>query len=330
MMKRKFFFLIFLFFSVFSSYSLENFKIYLTPEAGILNGHIYESVWAENSQNILYQESLLDWEVSNIPFFGLSLDSDFFKYGYFHVMGRLGYPKLSGHMQDYDWLNSFAGLQNGIPYSWRDDPADELTNYSIHDNYLKAYFSINLSIGGNLFISNNFKISPFISYEYSYFNFDGENGYGIYKDRNWNQINFYSRVISYYQDYNSLFLGFNAEVELLSRIKLKNCFMISPAATEIYAIDKHYGTNDGTMYRDQVKNSLFIKDSIKMGVKCSRKISAGVSGEISWFPLNKGKNSTKSINKDGTPVSSTWILTTSLGGAETFLWSISGYISINL
>ena len=88
-----------------SIFALDNnylsFKI--TPRFEIVNGSINEFVFDEICTNTDNKVSQLDWDIKNIPTFGLKAEFDILRYIHINLDGSVGIPKISGYMQDYDW-----------------------------------------------------------------------------------------------------------------------------------------------------------------------------------------------------------------------------------
>ena len=121
----------------------ENKIISVDAKANIslLNGSISEYVFDPASHNTDDVLSRLDWDVKNVPIVSVSVDLTLFKYAYFNLGAGFGFPSTpSGNMQDYDWLNC---SYFGFPEQY----GTELTNYSIHDNFLNSYRNIFVKIG---------------------------------------------------------------------------------------------------------------------------------------------------------------------------------------
>ena len=141
----------------------------------LLNGSISRYVFDPASHNTDDVLSRLDWDVKNVPIVSASVDLTLFKYAFFSTGISLGFPSTpSGNMQDYDWLNYDT----------------ELTNYSIHDNFLNSYRNIFVKIGYNFYLPLKITITPFVAYNYEYLGFDGFDGYRKYKKENWQKIEF--------------------------------------------------------------------------------------------------------------------------------------------
>ena len=160
-MKKSFFAVLCVFIIAGGLFASENsfFSFNITPQIGLMNGIVREYVIDPECTNTGNKESQLDWDIKNIPV--ISADADFwiFKYFYANLNFRSGFPKASGVMQDYDWLNS-------ITTGWLNDDPTELTNYSISDNQLDSYYSFGLKLGGSINLPLRIKILPFISFVY--------------------------------------------------------------------------------------------------------------------------------------------------------------------
>ena len=182
----------------------ENKIISVDAKANIslLNGSISEYVFDPASHNTDDVLSRLDWDVKNVPIVSVSVDLTLFKYAYFNLGAGFGFPSTpSGNMQDYDWLHCY---EFGLPEQY----GTELTNYSIHDNFLNSYRNIFVKIGYNFYLPLKITITPFVAYNYEYLGFDGFDGYRKYKKENWQKIEFSGNVISYFQETNAFLVGY--------------------------------------------------------------------------------------------------------------------------
>ena len=119
----------------------KSFSVEITPSFGVMFGRASEHVYLdyENYEGIKdYNPKLsqLDYDFT-FPYFSLAVDSILFKYLYLGGSFSIGIPLECGIMQDYDWLNGYSPN-----HQW----ANELTNYSKHENYLDSYFDCKLNI----------------------------------------------------------------------------------------------------------------------------------------------------------------------------------------
>ena len=121
----------------------------------LLNGSISEYAFDSASHNTDDVLSRLNKKKKNVPIVSVSVDLTLFKYAYFNLGAGFGFPSTpSGNMQDYDWLNG-----------------TELTNYSIHDNFLNSYRNIFVKIGYNFYLFLKIIITPFFAFYYYYLGF---------------------------------------------------------------------------------------------------------------------------------------------------------------
>ena len=203
-----------LFFSLFTLVIVnfifaENKIVSVDAKANIslLNGSISEYVFDPASHNTDDVLSRLDWDVKNVPIVSASVDLTLFKYAYFNLGAGFGFPSTpSGNMQDYDWLNG-----------------TELTNYSIHDNFLNSYRNIFVKIGYNFCLPLKITITPFVAYNYEYLGFDSFDGYeecklDYYNYREKEELS--GIVISYFQETNAFLVGIKLISPVLFNLKI--------------------------------------------------------------------------------------------------------------
>ena len=161
MNKKAFFTLFVLLITSFTFAQNKIISVDAKANISLLNGSISEYAFDSASHNTDDVLSRLDWDVKNVPIVSASVDLTLFKYAYFNLGAGFGFPSTpSGNMQDYDWLNG-----------------TELTNYSIHDNFLNSYRNIFVKIGYNFYLPLKITITPFVAYNYEYLGFDSFDGY---------------------------------------------------------------------------------------------------------------------------------------------------------
>lgn len=302
-------------------FASENFNLSLDLDFGLLNGHVYEYVFDDSNQNTDHMESKLDWDVKNIPYFELSAQADIWKYVYVEADAKIGIPKSSGNMQDYDWLNSMATSYPDIPDSWADDPATELTNYSKHNNSLLSYYDVNIFLGGNITIpSTSVKITPFLNYNYWFIGFDGSNGYREYKIENFERKYYKQSVISYKQEYNSLLLGTTVSATFNQSFFISGSLMFSPMLNFNTSIDNHKTRND--VFIDLINNTFEVKAKVQAKYIYNDLLNFGLKSSIQYIPVAKGADYMNPPQKDGKyylgkPAEGVQ------GGTSSFLWTLS-------
>ena len=325
-MKRSFLLVLLIFFSILSSFALDNnrLSIRLTPGFSLINGEVYEYVFTEANQNTGHKESELDWDVKAIPAFTINAQIDLLKYIHTELRGSVAIPKSSGNMQDYDWLNSSIDI-------WINDDPCELTNYSIHDNKLLKYTTFFIGAGFNIKIPAQITLTPIAAYYYDFISFDGTDGYKTYKGDKWQQIPFEEKVISYKQEINDFLLGISVQVETLAKWYFYGDFFFSPSATALNAVDYHYVKN--IVYWDKFKNISQLQQNCIVQFKFNKYHSIGISESIQNIPVSKGTTSKKYLDSDGNPLPGSWIEYSSEvtgGGTSRFIWSLALNYSFSL
>ena len=275
----------------------------------LLNGSISEYVFTPASHNTDDVLSRLDWDVKNVPIVSASVDLTLFKYAYFNLGAGFGFPSTpSGNMQDYDWLNG-----------------TELTNYSIHDNFLNSYRNIFVKIGYNFYLPLKITITPFVAYNYEYLGFDGFDGYTEYKQHNWQKKECSGSVVSYFQETNAFLVGVKLISPVLFNLKIDGEFLISPYTTNINALDKHYMRQ--LHYIDLMPWSYQLQSSLNLSYSIQKHHKIFVQGFLQYIPVSKGNDYIRETDENGNYTSTNWTIIKSVqGGTSRFLWQISlGY-----
>ena len=290
----------------------------------LLNGSISEYVFAPASHNTDDVLSRLDWDVKNVPIVSASVDLTLFKYAYFNLGAGFGFPSTpSGNMQDYDWLNCIP-IKNGgfgLPKQY----GTELTNYSIHDNFLNSYRNIFVKIGYNFYLPLKITITPFVAYNYEYLGFDGFDGYRKYKKENWQKIEFSGNVISYFQETNAFLVGIKLISPVLFNLKIDGEFLISPYTSNINALDKHHIRK--THFMDLMPWSYQLQSSLNLSYSIQKHHKIFVQGFLQYIPVSKGNDFFRDTDENGNYTPTYWTIDKSCqGGTSRFLWQISlGY-----
>ena len=300
----------------------------ITPQFEIANGTIKEYVFdpaCKNTDNIL---SELDWNLSTLALFNLHADFDIMRYGYLGLSGTMGVPQRSDYMQDYDWRNSVVD-------AWKNDDPTEKTNFSEHINHLDKYITFSASLGGNIYLPLEFKISPRATYKYEFIRFTGSYGYSDYKESNHEKKDFTGKVISYEQEINSLLLGTNIKIGIIPRTAIDLNFDISPNLTFLNAIDYHYVNSAlgkyGTAYLDSFKNIMQMEAGANAQYCFSKNHSAGLCYKIQYIPRVQGETSSRVIDKNGEFLTDNWLpIGSGGGGTERFIWFLCLNYSFSL
>ena len=290
----------------------ENKIISVDAKANIslLNGSISEYVFDPASHNTDDVLSRLDWDVKNVPIVSASIDLTLFKYAYFNLGAGFGFPSTpSGNMQDYDWLNYDT----------------ELTNYSIHDNFLNSYRNIFVKIGYNFYLPLKITITPFVAYNYEYLGFDSFDGYTEYKQDNWQKKECSGSVVSYFQETNAFLVGIKLISPVLFNLKIDGEFLISPYTSNINALDKHHIRKRHFM--DLMPWSYQLQSSLNLSYSIQKHHKIFVQGFLQYIPVSKGNFYSRKTDKNGNYTSTDWTIDkSSQGGTSRFLWQISlGY-----
>lgn len=312
---KKILFIIFNFFFT-AMIASEKFHFSLTPEIGLLNGNIYEYVFEDACTNTNNLVSKLDWEVQNIPFVEISTNFDFFKYINFSFGGKIGLPKKSGFIKDYDWLNY---------YYWQDDDPTELTHFSISTNKLNSFYSLNASLGINFPINKNNKITVFTAYDYFYIGFDAYDGYYSYKNYNWKKTALSGKVISYFQEYNTFLVGIKTNHKI-SKWNFDFLVSFSPNLCTNNALDFHYLTS--TLYWDNIKNVFQLNTKFSSSFEIEKHSKIGFSFSCKYIPVSKGKNYYTQISSDGKIIGTNWSTQNAFGGSSNFLYAFSIFYNL--
>ena len=310
MNKKAFFTLFVLLITSFTFAQNKIISVDAKANISLLNGSISEYVFTPASHNTDDVLSRLDWDVKNVPIVSASVDLTLFKYAYFNLGAGFGFPSTpSGNMQDYDWLNG-----------------TELTNYSIHDNFLNSYRNIFVKIGYNFYLPLKITITPFVAYNYEYLGFDGLDGYWECKILDfYKKVEFSGSVISYFQETNAFLVGIKLISPVLFNLKIDGEFLISPYTSNINALDKHHIRK--THFMDLMPWSYQLQSSLNLSYSIQKHHKIFVQGFLQYIPVSKGNDHFRETDENGNYTSTDWTIDKGCqGGTSRFLWQISlGY-----
>lgn len=275
----------------FASAFDNGFFIGVEPIYTLQNGTLNEYVIAHDNgtdQNVTM--SRLDWNLKNISYLGgrintgwnfISLTADF----------SGAFPKESGTMEDYDWLDYNTRL---APYTYNNP--DICTTKSISENTLNQANQFNLKLQFDVNPFFDLLVSPFIGFKYSYYNFAGRNGYGWYGQtpyssdgKNHSYEDPEARIIEagdlfgidYERHTYDVNIGTSIGYILFNRISFGASISVSPYMN-IQSIDFHHSNKDGTAgnYYYDVMNGYFNK--FDFGAYVEGIIIAGLSADVSF------------------------------------------------
>ena len=313
MNKKAFFTLFVLLITSFTFAQNKIISVDAKANISLLNGSISEYVFTPASHNTDDVLSRLDWDVKNVPIVSASVDLTLFKYAYFNLGAGFGFPSTpSGNMQDYDWLNYDT----------------ELTNYSIHDNFLNSYRNIFVKIGYNFYLPLKITITPFVAYNYEYLGFDSFDGYeecklDYYNYREKEELS--GIVISYFQETNAFLVGVKLISPVLFNLKIDGEFLISPYTSNINTLDKHHLRQ--THFIDLMPWSYQLQSSLNLSYSIQKHHKIFVQGFLQYIPVSKGNDYFRYTDENGNYTPTNWTIDKSCqGGTSRFLWQISlGY-----
>ena len=323
MNKKAFFTLFVLLITSFTFAQNKIISVDAKANISLLNGSISEYVFDPASHNTDDVLSRLDWDVKNVPIVSASVDLTLFKYAYFNLGAGFGFPSTpSGNMQDYDWLNCIPKNGGfGLPEQY----GTELTNYSIHDNFLNSYRNIFVKIGYNFYLPLKITITPFVAYNYEYLGFDSFDGYTEYKQDNWQKKECSGSVVSYFQETNAFLVGIKLISPVLFNLKIDGEFLISPYTTNINALDKHYMRQ--IHFIDLMPRSYQLQSNLNLSYSIHKHHKVFVQGFLQYIPVSKGNDYFRETDENGNYTSTDWtIYENCQSGTSRFLWQISlGY-----
>ena len=324
--------LIILFSSISCLFALDNkiekyFSFTINHRFEIASGVINEYVFDKACLNTDNKLSQLDWNIKALAVFNLNTDFNILKYGNLSLSCSLAVPQRSDYMQDYDWENSI-GDQMGHP-EWMDDDPTENTSFSEHVNHLDKYINYQVSLGGNIYLPLEIKITPYAAYYYEFIKFSSSQGYGIYKSYDFEVYPFTGKVISYEQQINTVLFGIKLKADCIPRTSINIDFNISPNLAKLNAIDYHLTRNKA--FNDRFNTLTLINSELTALYRFTKNHRAGFSGKIQYIPLKKGDTFEGTTNSEGKITSNNWTQAgKDSGGTERFIWTFGFNYSFSL
>ena len=315
---KSFCFLFLIFFGTKAFCESPKINFSFTPEFGLFYGKIVENVWFVNvtktDKLITYtpttRESRLDWKLQNTVFSGGTFEFFLNDRLNFSLGVRNCFPQICGTMEDYDWLNT-------VTKGWENDPADELTNYSIHINTLNMFYQVDFSVGCIFYLTQNKSISimPRLGMQFQGVDFTGSEGWYTYKKYNWEKLYFHGDVISYSQTYSAPSFGLKADFNFATHFEFSLDFLFE-WIKQMNCIDKHLRRND--LFNDRIQDIWKTDAKPCFFYKINDNHKIGLKTNFSYFPDRYGftyDSETETVPDFGNPPA--------IGGTSRFLWGYS-------
>ena len=263
------FFVIF-FFGKLSAFELFQFSI--APKYALEWGQMNEYVLYSNGNKL----SELNWQIDSVNLLGFNATM-----GWEMILLEAdcmwGFPKLSGSMEDSDWLNtSNYGMK---------------TDWSKSENNVEYLGNLELRLGVNVKIFDFWYLIPYVNISYSRIKFESENGYGWYGDKKYSSDgadHYWSDPQSSYMKTGSLCpiayeretfnygLGIKTRFSFFERYTFSLDFGLA-IFTQINAIDKHYLTISKSSDRAYLDKIQGVFKSFSLGTDLDVKIWKGLS-----------------------------------------------------
>jgi outer membrane protease len=226
------------------------YALSLFSSIGFLYGRGEEILYKYPGEEI--QLSQLLWNVKPLFYYGAALDFSrlrpFEKAGFFSSLSlKFGFPGKTGIMEDRDWLT----------------PKDELTNYSLSDNYTNQAFLLDFLLGLSLPLGSRSIIRLSWSFSWMSFQWTGRDGYVRYSingdtplDDSVEPSPLYGPSIVYTQEWLLTSPGLAIEVPLFPRFRANFSFQISPLVF-CFARDDHVMRS--LEFQDHVSGGLYME-----------------------------------------------------------------------
>ncbi|MDR1100125.1 MAG: omptin family outer membrane protease [Treponema sp.] len=198
------------------------YALTLAASTGFLYGYGEELVYKYPGKET-YMSQLL-WNIKPLFYYGAALDFSRIrpleKPGFFALLSlKFGFPAKTGIMEDLDWLTV----------------NDELTNYSLSDNYTNGAFLFDVFLGASLPLGDFALIKLQWGFSLMSFQWTGRDGYRRYSsnentplDDSVGPVPFYGILILYAQNWLITSPGLALQIPLSRHFRTDLFFQISP------------------------------------------------------------------------------------------------------
>jgi outer membrane protease len=226
------------------------YALSLFSSVGFLYGRAEEILYKYPGETV--QLSQLLWNTKPLFYYGAALDFSQIrpleKPGLFSSLSlKFGFPGKTGSIEDRDWLT----------------PQDELTNYSLSDNYTDHALLFDLVLGLSLPLMSRWQIKLFWSFSWMSFLWTGRDGYMRYSpnaniplDDSVKETPLYGPSIVYAQEWFLTSPGLAVAISFFSRFRAALSFQISPWMACL-ARDNHVMRS--LEFRDYVYGGLYLE-----------------------------------------------------------------------
>ncbi|MDR0878013.1 MAG: omptin family outer membrane protease [Treponema sp.] len=227
------------------------YTLSVTNGAGFLYGQAEEIVY--EAEDIFLSQLL--WDIKPLFYYEAAVEFSrrdlYEKVGFFADFSlKLGFPGVSGGMEDRDWL--------------RADNA--LTHFSYSDNYTDGAMFFDFSLGVSIPLDSVVMFKLYAGLSWMHFKWTGRDGYAQYAgktgtdyniwDESLPQIPFSGPVIGYSQDWLFFYPGISLSIPVVKWFSTNLFFNLGPFAFGADR-DDHFLTN--TEYNDYVRWSLYLE-----------------------------------------------------------------------
>jgi outer membrane protease len=198
------------------------------------------------------QLSQLLWNIKPLFYYGAALDFSRIhpleKPGIFSSLSlKYGFPGKTGTMEDRDWLT----------------PQDELTHYSLSDNYTGGAFLLDFLLGLSLPVKKRVLLKFYWTFSWMSFQWTGRDGYTRYSANNATPLDdsvgkspLYGVAVMYSQNWIVTSPGLTLQIPLFRYFRADLSFQISPFLF-CAARDDHVLRN--LDFLDYVRGGLFLE-----------------------------------------------------------------------
>jgi outer membrane protease len=261
------------------------YALYVGALSGFLYGQIDEIVYQRvDRKDSNYKLSELIWDVKPVFYAGagfyLTPRNPLERISFVaEARVKIAFPGNSGNMIDRDWQ----------------DPSNRLinTDFSKHDNIMTKSVLADAQVG--LIIPFMiFYIKPLVTFDFMYFSFIGQNGFGKYME-NYTPLvrdyKFSGNVITYTQSWFSLAPGIALGAQLGKRFDMEAAFQITPL---IYcqAVDEHLVRD--ILFIDNVFLGIMVNTGVKLNWAANDYLSLSVAASYREVSDARGRGQSKS------------------------------------
>lgn len=254
------------------NFSPESFTV--STSAGMLSGKSHELVYDAGTGRKISQ---LDWKIKNVAILKGNISWDAYSFLTLNARGWTSLASGSGHMDDYDWMNSSQAR-------W----TDHSTHPNTDVNYANEY---DLNLTSWIYRDQNYKAGIVAGFQETRFSWTASGGsYNYNNGANTGIIPENTRGVGYSQRFSMPYLGLAGQYRI-NDFEFNALFKFSNLV-QARGNDDHYLRD--LSFRDKSTRSRYYGTSVDAGYYITP--NTKIFAEFTWSKYEEGKGSTQIID----------------------------------